>query len=97
MHNVKSNQEVKIIQLEIAVPINSEYEDEISTLLSLLGTYNNDSAILDWRYTGNEWASQASEDPEEGEIFFQPRSTIQTFKRGGVDYVRNQIQIRSYR
>lgn len=74
MHKVKPKQKVRIIQLEIAVPSDVDCADEISALLSENGIANEDSDILDWRYTGNTWDVRASSDPEENEIFHQPRT-----------------------
>jgi hypothetical protein len=71
MHKVQPNQEVRIFQIEIAVPASApdcEVRDEISALLSEKGIAS-DSHILDWQYTGAERETTAGDDPQEGEIF----------------------------
>lgn len=73
MHKIKPDQKVRIVQLEIAVPVDADYTYEMSTLLTELGAGNSDSAILDWRYTGIEWDTQAGKAPSEGSIFHQPK------------------------
>jgi hypothetical protein len=71
-HKVEPNQRVLILGLEIAVPAEAEdglVRDEISARLSLLGTDEESSCILDWRYTGQERIVQVDDDPEEGAVF----------------------------
>ena len=72
MHKVQTNQKIRILQLEIAVPADAEDAevcDEISALLTEAGIAALDGNILDWRYTGAEREIVASDDPQEGEIF----------------------------
>ena len=72
MHKVQTNQKIRILQLEIAVPADAEDAevcDEISALLTEAGIAALDGNILDWRYTGAEREIVASDDPREGEIF----------------------------
>ncbi len=79
MHKVKANQKVRIFQVEIAVPIESdksEVSDEISTLLTENGIASDDSNILDWEYTEKEWTVKGGDDPEEGEVFNLPREAF---------------------
>ena len=74
MHKVQSNQAVRILQIEIAVPANAadaQARDEISALLSENGIANPESNILDWQYTGLEWEVAATDDPQEGDVFQQ--------------------------
>ena len=72
MHKTQATQKVRILQLEIAVPadaVDAEVRDEISALLTEAGIAALDGKLLDWRYTGIERISTASEDSQEGEIF----------------------------
>ena len=72
MHKIKPDQEVRILQLEIAVPadaIDAEVRDEISALLTEAGIADLDGNLLDWRYAGAEREATAGDDPQEGEIF----------------------------
>jgi len=71
MHKIKPNQEVRILQLEIAVPAeaaDAEVRDEISALLTEAGIAEP-GHILDWQYTGVERQAIASDDPRESEVF----------------------------
>ena len=72
MHKIQTNQKVRILQLEIAIPadaIDAEVRDEISALLTGAGIADLGGNLLDWRYTGAERAATAGDDPQEGEIF----------------------------
>jgi hypothetical protein len=83
-HNVKPNQRVRIIAVEIAISADEDpaiVADKMSALLTEFGTCCEDGIILDWRYRPYEMfgAGQqdfeqgfgvvASDDPQEGEIF----------------------------
>ncbi|MBU0491666.1 MAG: hypothetical protein KKB13_07435 [Chloroflexi bacterium] len=75
VHRITPHQQVRIIELAIAVPADAEdgmVRDEMSAHLSLNGTYDEASCILDWGYTGRERVVQADADPEEGEVFGLP-------------------------
>ena len=72
MHKTQTNQKVRILQLEIAVPADAEdaeVRDEISALLTEAGIAALDGNILDWRYTDVERVVTAADNPQEGEIF----------------------------
>ena len=84
MHKTQPHQRVRILQLEIAVPAEAEspeVRDEISALLTELGTAALEGNILDWRYTGVEREIVASDNPKEGEIFTKRIIDLSSFKR----------------
>jgi len=68
-----SNQRVRILTIQLAVPDDADPDsvaDEISELLSENGICSETSHILDWCYlTEYQPVVTASEDPEEGEVF----------------------------
>ena len=73
---------VRIVPIELAVPAAGDgglLADEISSLLSAHGVDQDESQILDWRYTGQEFEVQAGSDVEEGEVFTLPRKRVEHF------------------
>lgn len=79
MHNIPPNVPVRIIQFEIAVPIDAdlgEIADELSERLDI----SQDGVLLDWRYTRQEWETTPTCDaPEKGEVFGLPRQPAKIF------------------
>jgi hypothetical protein len=73
MHAIQSNQRIRILIIQIAVPDDAEPDavaDELSWLLSENGICSDSSNILDWHYL-TEYQPQviAGDKPEEGEVF----------------------------
>lgn len=73
-HKVCDGQQVRILTVQIAVPMDAdlgEVADEISAHLSENGTCDPSSRILDWRYLDpvDGYGVVAPRDYEEGEIF----------------------------
>lgn len=75
-HKVQAHQAVRILTLQIAVPVelveNGIAEHELSEKPSARGTDHADSAVLDWRYvTPPDEAPEFTTDvdPDEGEVF----------------------------
>lgn len=81
MHKVQSNQAVRILQIEIAVPANAadaQVREEISALLSESGVANPESNILDWQHTSLEWEALATAAPDEESVFAQRPKIVYT-------------------
>ncbi|AJF08293.1 hypothetical protein [Geoalkalibacter subterraneus] len=81
MHRVQPGQKAKILTLQVAVDAEADeafVADEISALLTEGALAQKDSSILDWRYHrdfSNAPITQASSDPQKGEIFEGPSSS----------------------
>lgn len=80
-HNVTPNRTCRIMTIEVAVPAcadDSAIADAMSALLTEDGICSPDGILLDWRYLKDqEYIAVASDDPEEGEIFEQPRKKVE--------------------
>lgn len=76
MHKIKPGQKVRILTIQIAVPADADpntIADEMSEMLTG-ATADENSNILDWQYLDGpkrETIVTASDDPEEGEIFYK--------------------------
>ena len=76
MHKVYPGQQVRILTIQVAVPADTDpstIADEMSEMLSG-ATADENSNILDWQYLDgpeNGTIVTASNDPDEGEIFYE--------------------------